>query len=287
MRLAPSPDGRLVAAISLDAVTGADGVLPVYDIEGGPEGFDVDVGRRVSDADWSNDGELLAIAGVGRDHVATVSVADRRGQLLTTLQFPGKLVETARFTADDDRLVIALSETGLYVPGNGRVELWDWRRGEVLRALAVDSWFAEPNPVEPVVAVVPRAEALDQTVAIWNLDTGARVSTLAGHRGLIDELVFSSDGTRIATANGDGSIRVWDALTGQEQLTLLGHAGRVYSVSFSPDGRRLASYGAEGTARVWALDLEELTEIAQQRVTRPLTDGECERYVRATGCAGS
>ena len=134
------------------------------------------------------------------------------------------------------------------------------------------------------MAIVPRAEALDQTVALWNLDTGERVSTLAGHRGLIDELVFSSDGTRIATANGDGSIRIWDPVTGQEQLTLLGHAGRVYSVSFSPDGRRLASYGAEGTVRVWALDQDELAELARQRVTRDLTDSECRRYVRGTDC---
>jgi WD40 repeat protein len=284
VRLAPSPDGRLVAAISLDAITGADGNLPVHDIEGGPDGFDVDVGRRVSDADWSTDGELLAIAGVDRDAVATVSVADQSGQLLTSLRFPGQLVETARFTADDDRLVIALSDPGPYVPGNGRVELWDWRSADVLRTFDVDSWGAEPHPTEPVVAIVPRAESLDQTVALWNLDTGERVSTLAGHRGLIDELVFSSDGTRIATANGDGSIRIWDPVTGQEQLTLLGHAGRVYSVSFSPDGRRLASYGAEGTARIWALDQAELAELARLRVTRDLTDIECQRYLRDTDC---
>ena len=172
MRLAPSPAGGLVAAISLDAVTGADGILPVHDIDGGPDGFMVDVGRRVSDADWSTDGDLLAVAGVDRDHVATVSVVDDSGQLFTTLQFPGHLVETARFTGDDDRLVIALSETGPYVSGSGRVELWDWRSGDVLRTFDVDSWGAEPHPTEPVVAIVPRAEALDQTVALWDLDTG-------------------------------------------------------------------------------------------------------------------
>ena len=89
VRLAPSPDGRLIAAISLEPITGADGILAVHDIDGGPDGFEVDVGRRVSDADWSTDGELLAIAGVDRDDVATVTVADRAGRLLTTLRFPG------------------------------------------------------------------------------------------------------------------------------------------------------------------------------------------------------
>ncbi len=284
VRLAPSPDGRLVAAISLDAITGADGTLPVHDVDGGTDGFDVDVGRRVSDADWSTGGELLAVAGADRDDVATVSVADDTGHLLTTLRFPDQLVETARFTADPDRLVIALSERGPYVPGTGRVELWDWRRDDLLRTFEVDAWSAMPHPIEPLVAIGPRGDASDQTVAIWNLDSGERMATLAGHTGFVDGLAFNSDGTRIATASGDGSIRIWDPATGQHQLTLPGHAGRVYSVSFSPDGRWLASHGAEGTIRVWALDHDELTELARQRVTRQLTDSECQRYLRQADC---
>jgi WD40 repeat protein len=242
------------------------------------------VGRRVSDASWSSGGELLAIAGVDPDDVATVSVADHTGHLLTTLRFPGQLVETARFTADDDRLVIALSTTGPYVPGSGRVELWDWRREDLLRTFEVDAWSAMPHPTEPLVAIGPHGDASDQTVAIWNLDSGERSATLAGHTGFVDDLAFSSDGTRIATASGDGSIRIWDPTTGQQQLTLSGHAGRVYSVSFSPDGRWLASHGAEGTIRVWALDLDELADIVRHRITRQLSDGECQRYLRDTDC---
>jgi WD40 repeat protein len=89
---------------------------------------------------------------------------------------------------------------------------------------------------------------------------------------------------RALTANGDGSIRVWDARSGQQQLELRGHAGLVSNVSFSPDGHWLASYGAEGTVRVWALDLDELAEIARRRVTRNLTDAECQRYLRQRAC---
>ena len=74
-------------------------------------------------------------------------------------------------------------------------------------------------------------------------------------------------------------------MSSRRRIPLLGHAGRVYSVSFSPDSRWLASYGAEGTTRIWALDLEEVAELARQRVTRHLTDTECERYLRKTDCA--
>ena len=178
VRLAPSPDGRLVAAISLDAITGADGMLPVHDIDGGPDGFEVDVGRRVSDADWSTDGELLAIAGVDRDDVATVTVADRAGRPLTTLRFPGHVVDTARFTADEIASSSPSPRLGPSFPATGGSNCGTGASADVLRTFDVDSWGAEPHPTEPVVAIVPRAEALDQTVALWNLDTGERVARL-------------------------------------------------------------------------------------------------------------
>jgi WD40 repeat protein len=121
-------------------------------------------------------------------------------------------------------------------------------------------------------------------VAIVDLDTGERLATLAGHTGFVDDLVFSHDGTQIATASNDGSIRVWDTVTGQLELALPGHPGRVYNVSFSPDGRWLASYGAQGTVRVWALELNDLVSIARQRATRQLSDAERQRYLHQSSC---
>jgi WD40 repeat protein len=56
------------------------------------------------------------------------------------------------------------------------------------------------------------------------------------------------------------------------------------SVSFSPDGSRLASVGADGTLRVWALDLDDLIEIAENELTRTLTDQECQQYLHVPRC---
>jgi WD40 repeat protein len=282
--LAPSPDGGLVAAISVEAVFSSNGPLPVYDTDGGPDGFTVDLGgNQLTDAAWSSDGHVLAAAGTDRDEVAVVAITDRTGSELAILEFPGRFISSARFT-NDGRLVIAHYPAGAYQPGTGRVEVWDWRDEALLDTIKVDADFGVPHPTEPLVATVPHTEAADQTVAIHNLDSGEIVATLAGNTGFIDELTFNSDGTRIATASGDGSIRVWDAATGRQQLVLRGHAGRVYSVSFSPDGRWLASYGADGTVRVWALNLDDLADIARDRVTRNLTDHECQRYLRQPAC---
>lgn len=67
----------------------------------------------------------------------------------------------------------------------------------------------------------------------------------------INDVTFSPDGKRLATAHDDGLVRLWDTATGVGTLTLNGETGPVKSVAFRPDGRRLLSVSAEGTVVVW------------------------------------
>ena len=62
---------------------------------------------------------------------------------------------------------------------------------------------------------------------------------LKGHTDWINKVIYSPDGTRLATASRDHTVKVWDAAKGKDLLTLKGHGGNVKSVAYSPDGKKL------------------------------------------------
>src|SRR5262249_41140610 len=91
----------------------------------------------------------------------------------------------------------------------------------------------------------------DAMVWLWDLRTGEKIRTFAGHGDVIRGVAFSPDGARLASAGADHTVMVWEAATGQRLHTLRGHTGEVWGVAFSPDGSRLASSSLDKTVRVW------------------------------------
>ncbi|MEV0825948.1 WD40 repeat domain-containing protein [Nonomuraea rubra] len=89
-------------------------------------------------------------------------------------------------------------------------------------------------------------------------------------------VVFSLDGTRLATAGDDRTARVWAADTGDE-IARLSHGEPVRSVAFDSDGTRLAT--AAGTVHIWVLDTPGLIAQALERLTANLTREQWNRYM--------
>src|SRR5262249_55500855 len=77
------------------------------------------------------------------------------------------------------------------------------------------------------------------------------VHSLEDHTSWLNDVCFSPDGRRLATASNDGTGKVWDAATGKEQLTLKGHTGPVGCVCCDAEGKRVASGSVDKTVRLW------------------------------------
>jgi len=100
-------------------------------------------------------------------------------------------------------------------------------------------------------------------IRIWGCD-GGLVGEIRGHRGPINGVCVSPDGTRIISGGEDMTVRVWDMATGRELHTLTGHTGVVTSVCVSPDGTRIISGSWDRMVKVWDMatgtELRTLTE---------------------------
>jgi WD40 repeat protein len=86
----------------------------------------------------------------------------------------------------------------------------------------------------------------DNTTAVTATTTGT--PTLGGHSGMVLEVTFAPDGTRLASLDSAGTVRVWNWPTGALAATF--DAAGSSRIVFGPDSRRLLTSGPGGV-RVW------------------------------------
>ena len=85
------------------------------------------------------------------------------------------------------------------------------------------------------ILVIPFNALADKP--ILTIDTG-------GHKALIGDVIFTSDGRYLVSASNDKTIRVWDVSTGEIMRILRGqigkgNEGKIYADTLSPDDRLL------------------------------------------------
>ncbi|RKK31227.1 hypothetical protein BFJ66_g15942 [Fusarium oxysporum f. sp. cepae] len=91
----------------------------------------------------------------------------------------------------------------------------------------------------------------DETIRIWDAETGECERVLEGHSHPVRSVMFSHDSKKVASASWDETIRIWNAETGECERVLEGHSHPVRSVMFSHDSKKVASASWDETIRIW------------------------------------
>ena len=92
----------------------------------------------------------------------------------------------------------------------------------------------------------------DETIRLWDVDTGKSEITLVGHTEWGRKVSRSSpDGKTLASGGAESMILLWDMDVGKTKRRLTGHTDWVYALAFSPDGKIIASGCLDATIHLW------------------------------------
>ncbi len=94
----------------------------------------------------------------------------------------------------------------------------------------------------------------DNTVRIWDLETGKEARMCKGHFGTVFGVVFSPDGKHLFSCSEDKTVRMWDVATAKEIKKFEGATDYVNGIAVSPDGKLLAGAGQDLFVRVWDIE---------------------------------
>ena len=144
--------------------------------------------------------------------------------------------------------------TTLMTVGWDTVQFWDINGDREFTPIVLPhSDVVKAYAFSPDAKILAGATDDMNTIKLWELQTGSQHAALAGHTWFVETLIFSSDGSRLASGDRTGAIYVWDTETGHRKKTLKGHQISVKALAFSPDGTTLASASHRGI-RLWDLD---------------------------------
>ncbi|MFZ2955908.1 MAG: HEAT repeat domain-containing protein [Candidatus Ozemobacteraceae bacterium] len=91
----------------------------------------------------------------------------------------------------------------------------------------------------------------DETLRLWNAQTGKEIWCRPSQKGHVICLAFSPDGKVLASGTWAKTIQLRNAWNGNLEDELTGHQAKIASLAFSKDGSRLVSGSEDKTVRVW------------------------------------
>jgi WD40 repeat protein len=221
--------------------------------------------------DVSSDGRYLVTCGF--DGKAIVWDLVERDSVTEYTEHDNWVTGTV-FTPDDQWILSGSADATLQV--------WDPTIGEPVQTITATGGIGTVQITPDGKYVL--AATTDGYVNIWDADSWEVHRIFPAHPSGSWGSVLSPDGTRWVTAGFEGSAKVWDIPSGEPIATLYGYQGNVSNVEISPDGKYVYSTCWGGLLHGHVVDVDELLALAESRVSRSLTDEECQTYLHLEAC---
>jgi F-box/WD-40 domain protein MET30 len=109
----------------------------------------------------------------------------------------------------------------------------------------------KPECSQPVPILI--SGSLDNTIRVWDVQTGRIISTLFGH--IEGVWAVAADKFRAVSGSHDRTIKIWDRENAVCQTTLVGHRGAVTCLALADD--KIVSGSDDGSVKVWDFNVEE------------------------------
>jgi len=116
------------------------------------------------------------------------------------------------FSPDSSRIALAGDESGkvaIYRTGNGHVDMELKGHTQLVNQVAF-------SPDGKTIATASN----DNSVRLWDAQTGSALKTLSGHQGRVTHIAFSPDSSWLVSGADDNTIRRWNTADGELLETL-------------------------------------------------------------------
>ena len=179
---------------------------------------------------------------------------------VVTIWNPASKTKIASLAGHTDRIVSATfsPDSRYLVSGSwdGTAKLWDVGQQRLIRTMnvrkGVSSLAFSSDGTRLAVG------SANKSITVWNLQSGAILHELRGHKREVQALAFNADGSILASVSGEKRVYLWD-IEGDGGRTLLkGLRSGATAVSFGANSQTLATAGANRVT-IWDLATRQQT----------------------------
>ena len=137
------------------------------------------------------------------------------------------------------------------------VKLFDLTTLKLVKTFSKLEYFVE------AVALTPDGKfaiaCAENTIKVWDIESGNEVYTLNGHSGQIKALAVTHNSRFLVSGGDDKMVKIWDLETGKNIRTFTGHTESILGIVVGLNDKFIITCSPNDESRMW--DLEQGTQV--------------------------